>query len=96
MNIYKRRWINALKIAARVNRLIKSDYVVFDEDGSKMSKFYLEGDELKMDFSEMCTLLFFRNNKDWDHGLYTKIADYNKQFENWEIAKIFKIMELAK
>lgn len=30
--------------------------------------------------NEHCSTIYYYNNKEWDHGYYTKISDFNKDF----------------
>lgn len=89
MNIYKRRWINALKIAAKINRYLKKGYLVFDNDGEIFNgKFVINENQLET--VEKSTYGsyhagYFHNDKKWDNGIYTTIKDYNKIFENFKV-----------
>lgn len=87
MSIYKARWRNALKQAAKINRLLRKGYIVFDKNNSKCDEFF----ELTKNGTVLCqitkteghkfTWMWFENNKDFDHGLYTTIKEFNKRFE---------------
>ena len=89
MNNYKRRWINALKIAAKINRYLKKGYLVFDNDGEIFNeKFVLNGNILEtveVTQSGIFHSSYFHNDTRWDNGIYTTIKDYNKMFENFKI-----------
>ena len=83
MNIYKQRYINALKKCAKVNRLIDKGYRVFHDGhpAAKNSRFILKDGELLWKASDQCFYLMFENSRDWDHGYWTKISDWNNDFE---------------
>ena len=78
-SIYKARWRNALKKAAKINRLIRKGYHVFYE-GKQVSQyggFRLEGKELLFKTGMHSSLIFFVNDSDYDMGRYMSIIDYN-------------------
>ena len=86
--MYKSRYINALKQAAKINRFIKKGYHVFHNEspvnGGK--KFILRGDELLFKCSDTFHIRYFQNNPDWDHGYWTPIKKWNKEFlESFEV-----------
>ena len=80
MNIYKQRYLNALKKAARINRYLKKGYHVFCNGHPQEHGFFMRDGWLLLKDNEHCSTIYFYNHKDWDHGLYTKIADYNRDF----------------
>jgi hypothetical protein len=79
--IYKSRYVNALKKAAKINRYLKNGYHVF-HDGRPVTsgKFILKGDELLFKSSETYYTLYYQNSPDWDHGYWTTINKWNKEF----------------
>ena len=81
MNIYKSRYINALKKAAKVNQLIKRGYHVFHNgEFVKGGKFILRDDKLLFKSSENSYTCYFHKNSDWDDGHWTRISEWNKLF----------------
>lgn len=86
-NIYKQRWRNALKKAAKINRMIRKGYHVF-VDGVPIDPgcyWKLNGKELLFQIGTHMSLLFYTNSPDWDHGRYKTIREYNR-FLNEKIA----------
>lgn len=81
MNRYEARYKNALKKAAKINRFIKKGYHVF-HDGSpvKGGKFILSDDELLFKSSNTFYTLYYQHSPDWDHGYWTSIKQWNKDF----------------
>lgn len=82
MKIYKSRYLNALKKAAKINRFIKKGYHVF-HDGTPVNdgqKFILRDDELLFKCSDTYYVRYFQNHPDWDHGYWTPIKKWNKEF----------------
>lgn len=86
MNIYAARYKNALKKAAEINRYLKKGYSVFCDGQPQKHGFFMRDGWLLLKHNEFSSTIYFYNNKGWDHGLYTKIADYNKDFnETFEV-----------
>lgn len=87
MNAHNARYKNALKKAAKINRFIKKGYHVFHEgtpvDGGK---FILQEDELLFKSSNTFYTLYYQNSPDWDHGYWTSVRKWNKEFaESFEV-----------
>lgn len=82
MNIYKARYLNALKKAAKVNRLLKKGYILFYDNAKNKHGFFLSGDTLFLKITDTFRIVFFVNNKDLDNGYYTKISDWNEEFNS--------------
>jgi hypothetical protein len=89
MNVYQARYRNALKKAAKINRYIKKGYHVFHDGAlSKGGKFVMEGDELLWRSSPTFATLYYQNDKSWDHGYWTPMKAWNKNFnESFEVYK---------
>ena len=87
MNIYKSRYINALKKAAKVNRLIKNGYHVFhDGEFVKGGKFILRDNEIIFKHDDTSATCYFHNSSDWDEGYWTAIYEWNKRLnESFEV-----------
>ena len=86
MNIYKSRYINALKKAAKINRLIKNGYHVFHSGSPSDGKFILRDNDIIFKHDDTSGTCYFANNPDWDEGYWTKISEWNKLFnESFEI-----------
>ena len=82
-NIYKSRYVNALKKAAKINRFLKKGYHVF-HGGSPVvgGKFITKGDELLFKSSDTYYTLYYQNSHDWDHGYWTSLKKWNKEFND--------------
>lgn len=94
MNAYRRRYINALKKAATINRYQKKAYRVFFDGTPTQGRFVLKDGELLFKVSDRLSYLFYQNSRDWDHGYWTPIKVWNEQFhERFEVfapeAKVF-------
>ena len=80
MNIYKARYLNALKKAAKVNRYLKKGYHVFHRSEPTKIGFVLDGNQLLLKHSDFAFTIYYENDKEWDHGYYTKISEWNDKF----------------
>ena len=86
MNIYTQRYRNALKKAAKINRLMKKGYTVMHEGNPHHRGFVLQGKELLLQASDNVFYTFYEHTPDFDHGYHTKIADWNRAFnESFEV-----------
>ena len=86
MNIYHRRYVNALKKAARINRFLKKGYHVFHDGVPTGLGFVLKDNQLLWRSSDTCSYIYYQNDKEWDHGYYTPIKEWNKNFnESFEV-----------
>ena len=88
MNAYKARYRNALRKAATINRYIKKGYYVF-HDGTPSkegSKFVMEDGVLLWRSSPKFAILYYQHDKNYDHGYWTSIKCWNKNFnESFEV-----------
>lgn len=89
MDIYEARWKNAKRIAERIKEMQDKGWLVFDEDRRIVHKFSIEknrdGEECIVErYSGSFSVNYFVNDKYWDEGLYTTIAEYNKRFRDWK------------
>lgn len=94
MNAYHRRYVNALKKMATINRYQKKGYHVFFDGAPTQGRFVLENGELLFRVSNNAAYLFYQNSRDWDHGYWTGIKKWNEHFhERFEVfapaAKVF-------
>jgi len=80
MNIYMARYKNALRMAAKVNRYLKKGYHVFWRGEPTKLGFVLQGTDIVLKHSEYSCTLYYGNDKEWDHGYYTKISEWNEKF----------------
>lgn len=80
MNIYKARYKNALKKAATINRYLKKGYHVFCDGHPQKHGFFMRDGWLLLKHNEFSSTIYYYNNKEWDHGYYTKISDFNEDF----------------
>lgn len=80
MNIYKKRYLNALKKAAKINRFLKKGYHVFWRGEPTHYGFELREDELLLKHDQYTCTCYYQNDSQWDHGYWTKISDWNKKF----------------
>lgn len=96
MNAYHRRYVNALKQAATINRYQKKGYHVFFDGTVAHGKFRLEDGELLFKVSDRLSYLFYQNSKDWDHGYWTPIKTWNKMFhERFEVYQLAWVGAIA-
>lgn len=88
MNAYKARYRNALKKAAKINRYIKKGYHVFHGGEPNRLGFVLKDNQLVLRISDNCSIIYYENDRDWDHGYWTPIKVWNKEFnEAFEVYK---------
>jgi hypothetical protein len=80
MNIYIQRYRNALKKAAKINRLIKKGYIVMHERTPLHQGFVLRGKEIMLQASDNVFYRYYEHTPDYDHGYYTKIDEWNAKF----------------
>ena len=80
MNIYKARYRNALRKAATINRYLKKGYCVFHDGEPIKHGFIMMNDELVLKHSDTFFSLFYQNDSNYDHGYWTTIKEWNKQF----------------
>jgi len=95
VDIYKARWENAVRIAERVNQYVEQGYFIMTDDELQVTeKFRIADTEIKLPIGDKCTWLCFENDKETDHGLYTKISDFNAQFKKWKIVAPENVVNL--
>ncbi len=82
MNIYKRRYLNALKHCAKINRYLRKGYHVIHEGQPIKSGFVLQDGELLLPLSDNVFIRYYENTPVYDHGYYTKISDWTANFLN--------------
>jgi hypothetical protein len=80
--IYKARYLNALKRAARVNRYLKQGYIVLHDGQRLQGRFVLEGDDLCLRLSPSFLTVYFTKSPLFDHGWYTPIKKWNVEFDS--------------
>ena len=80
MNIYTRRYRNALRKAAKINRMMKKGYIVLHEGTPNHKGFVLQGKELLLQVSDNVFYRYYEHTPDFDHGYYTRIDDWNAVF----------------
>jgi hypothetical protein len=91
MNIYKARYTNALKMAAKVNRYLKKGYQVFHRGEPTKHGFIFQDNQILLKHGEGFYTIYYENSKDWDHGYYTKISEYNNRFtEDFQVFMLLK------
>jgi hypothetical protein len=83
MNIYKARYLNALKKAAKVNRYLKKGYHVFFDGSPIKNGFCLKDNSISLKINDNFWFTFFINDKSLNNGYYTKISDWNKEFNEY-------------
>lgn len=79
-DIYKARYLNALKKAAKINRYLKKGYHVFCQGEPIEHGFFMRDGWLLLKHNEYSSTIYYYNDKEWDHGAHTKISDFNKHF----------------
>ena len=80
MNIYIARYKNALKKAAKVNRLLKKGYHVFHRGEPTKQGFILKDNQLLLKHNDFACTIYYENDKEWDHGYWTPIKQWNESF----------------
>ena len=80
MNIYQQRYRNALRKAAAINRYLKKGYIVFHRGEPTKLGFVMDGDEILLKHSEYSFTCYYQNSREWGHGYWTKISDWNEKF----------------
>lgn len=88
MDIYTARWENAKMIAEKVNSYLDSGYLIFNEDGERVTeKFLIKETGIGSEEIVCGNICYFVNDKNLDNGLYTKISEYNSKFKLWKIVR---------
>ena len=86
MKIHKRRYLNALKKAARINRYLRKGYHVFYQGQRIHQGFVLAHKDLLLELTNNCSVVFYINDAEYDNGYWTSIKKYNESFaENFEV-----------
>lgn len=88
----KKRYHNALKQAAKINRLQKVNdlFLIWDDElVPKTGRFYLNENSLvwKNRPESNMAIVYFINNIELDNGMYDTIKNFNKQFNNIQVFK---------
>jgi len=90
MNVYEARWLNAQRVARKIQSWLDKGFIVFDDQGERVRKVELTEDAVYAcpfpETSRYWTTLF-ENNKDNDHGLHTTVREFNDQFDKWLVCK---------
>jgi len=95
MRIHKRRYLNALKKAAKINHYLKQGYHVFYQGDRIERGFVLEDNQLSLKLTDNFSVIFYENSPVWDHGYWTSIKKYNEDFsKEFEIYKPSARIEL--
>lgn len=81
--IHHKRYLNALKKAAKINRYIKQGYHVLFENTPLKRGFILCGKEIVLKTDSSTSFIFYTNDENYDDGYYTTIKEYNKEFNNY-------------
>ena len=85
INLYEKRWFNAVKVATKINNLLDTGHFIFNEVGERvLHKFKITDMEVLLPMSDSSSILYFMRDKEYDNGAYTKISDYNAQFNGWK------------
>ena len=82
MNIYTSRYRNALKKAAKINRLMKKGYIVLHAGNPYHRGFVLRDKELLLEAADNVFYCYYEHNPNFDHGYYTNIHDWNASFND--------------
>lgn len=80
--LYKARYRNALKKAAKINRYIKQGYHVFHAGVPISLGFVLRNNQLLLRISDNCSIIYYENDSAWDHGYWTPMKVWNKEFND--------------
>lgn len=98
----KKRWLNALKQAARINRIQKKGNTILlieDEMVSSSGRFYLYDNHLVWQDTpdSNCRFGYFINDPNLDNGLELSVKKYNKRYFGnikWCEKKHFKKLKI--
>lgn len=84
MNVYAARWKNAQKIAHRLKALLAGGYIIRDENDERVDVAALTDQVFHVQHKgSRCRIIMFENDREYDHGLYTPIAEFNAKFAGW-------------
>ena len=88
MNIYQARFENAKRIARKMNELLARGYIILDPNGGRIDNPFEITDTAvyevhRKDESGTSRSVHFEMEKNYDHGMYTPIQEYNKFYDNW-------------
>jgi hypothetical protein len=83
MNQYEARWNNAVRIANKINELIKEGNIIFNDDSEPCNGFIIRKDGIFQKVSANSSYIFFLKDKEFDNGYHTTIKEYNEQFKDW-------------
>jgi hypothetical protein len=96
-DIYDTRLKNAQHIFASLQKLLDEGYLIFDSEGEQVKKLYVIGDPWQFGSeNEDGTLrfMYYDHDKDWDHGRYTTIAEFNARFAKWKVVNPLDIKSI--
>lgn len=80
----KARWRNLLQKAAKINRLIKKGYMVFDHYGHISNGFKFDDGKL-YEGNDYCRVIWVGKKDGWDNALNIPISKYNAdRFDKWK------------
>ena len=94
LNIYEKRWLAAKKFFEWFKKQIEAaggDYFTYNGERHSIDSLIIDENEiyiLETDGGSRYIINLFENNREYDHGLYTPIKEYQEEFLS-EI-KIFK------
>lgn len=75
---------NATAFATKVNQIIDSGGMVFDEDNNVVYRIVCADNKISVIYShDGARFTIFNSNPIMDDGLYTPIAEWNSQFKKW-------------
>lgn len=86
MSIYARRWANAQRIGRRIEAALASGCLVWDAEGSPVTAVKWHGFSGHEGLSVEQTV-YFDCDLEFDHGMYTPVAEFNAKFAKWTVVK---------
>ena len=79
--MYQARWENAKKKCAKIQKLLSEGYLIFDEDGVKITSAEIK-DDYSFNVGNGC--FYFLNDVNLDNGMYETTKEFNKTFSDWK------------
>lgn len=77
-SLYENRWRAAVALADEINRLVSQKGFIVLMDNEPFSRFTITETEI-YEQCDNCRVIWFENNLDFDHGLYTPIKKWRDE-----------------
>lgn len=97
MNVFEARLRNAQRMGRRIQSLIDQGYVVRDAHDTKVHAMEVTDSAVyRLTADGKCRIMYFENDPEMDHGLHTKIAEWNALFVDWTYTRPEHVRPLVK